>query len=143
MDVEISNDNGDSWALVETVADVESAWFEKVVYITDYITVLTDQMQVRFSVQDVPSNSIDEGGIDAFEVFEVECGEFENSDTPYGTFDQGGNVWEWNEAILYGSYRGLRGGSFYLDDYLHAAIRSYFNPAYEYSDVGFRVAEVP
>ena len=24
-------------------------------------------------------------------------GEFENSESPYGTFDQGGNVWEWNE----------------------------------------------
>ena len=24
------------------------------------------------------------------------------SDSPYGTFDQGGNVWEWNEAVVYG-----------------------------------------
>ena len=29
------------------------------------------------------------------------AGEFQNSDSPYGTFDQGGNVWEWNEAIMY------------------------------------------
>ena len=28
-------------------------------------------------------------------------GEFQNSASPYGTFDQGGNVWEWNEAIVY------------------------------------------
>ena len=27
-------------------------------------------------------------------------GEFENSDSAYGTFDQGGNVWEWNETLL-------------------------------------------
>ena len=27
-------------------------------------------------------------------------GEFQNSDSPYGTFDQGGNVWEWNEAVV-------------------------------------------
>ena len=26
-------------------------------------------------------------------------GEFQNSASPYGTFDQGGNVWEWNEAV--------------------------------------------
>ncbi|MCU0782396.1 MAG: SUMF1/EgtB/PvdO family nonheme iron enzyme, partial [Akkermansiaceae bacterium] len=35
-----------------------------------------------------------------------------NSDSFYGTNDQGGNVWEWNDAV-YGSYRMLRGGSWY------------------------------
>jgi formylglycine-generating enzyme required for sulfatase activity len=63
------------------------------------------------------------------------------SDSPYATFDQGGNVWEWNEAVI-GSYRGLRGGSFvFNDNYLHAAYRYY--PAGGDSDIGFRVAEVP
>jgi hypothetical protein len=38
-------------------------------------------------------------------------GEFQNSDGPYGTFDQGSNVLEWNEAILCGSARGLGAGS--------------------------------
>jgi formylglycine-generating enzyme required for sulfatase activity len=41
--------------------------------------------------------------------YRMNVGEFENSDSPYGTFDQGGNIWEWNEAIFsVGSYRCLR-----------------------------------
>ena len=72
-------------------------------------------------------------------------GEWENSDSPYGTFDQGGNLWEWNEAILYGSYRGVRGGSFTYrhDNFLHASGRSSYYPTYEGDLIGFRVSEVP
>ena len=46
--------------------------------------------------------------------YRTEGGDHENSGSPYGTFDQGGNVWEWNDSIVYQSdtytYRGLRGG---------------------------------
>ena len=77
--------------------------------------------------------------------YRTEVGAHENSESPYGTFDQGGNVWEWNDAILYGSARGLRGGSFSnRGGTLHAANRSLDDPpAYESSYIGFRVAEVP
>ena len=77
--------------------------------------------------------------------FTTVVGEFQNSDSPYGTFDQGGNVWEWNEAILYDSSRGLRGGSFSFSVYyLRAADRSFYNfPTVVYDTMGFRVSEVP
>ena len=69
------------------------------------------------------------------------------SDSAYGTFDQAGNVWEWNEADIFGdgSYRGVRGGSFDPDtfDSLHAQRRHGNAPTGEHVNVGFRVAEVP
>jgi len=73
-------------------------------------------------------------------------GEFENSASAYGTFDQGGNVWEWNDANIDGSSRGLRGGSFSgsgLDLLLRADVRAVSNPTYEILDFGFRVSQVP
>jgi len=72
------------------------------------------------------------------------AGEFQNSDSPYGTFDQGGNVWEWNEALISGAYRGLRGGSFnFSDSYLQASYRiNIGTPALEDYCFGFRVSEV-
>jgi len=61
----------------------------------------------------------------------------------YGTFDMGGNVWEWNEAII-GSARGLRGGSFNsVDGFLRADNRSNSLPTNEISNRGFRVSQVP
>lgn len=74
-------------------------------------------------------------------------GFFGQSDSPYGTFDQGGNVWEWNEAIVPGSsesFRGVRGGSFNYFYYgLLASAGSYSYPTGEAGALGFRVAQVP
>jgi formylglycine-generating enzyme len=76
--------------------------------------------------------------------YRTEAGAHENSDSAYGTFDQGGNVWEWNESVI-SSSRGLRGGSFVShSNGLLASFRSdYYLPTNEYYAVGFRVASVP
>lgn len=81
----------------------------------------------------------------------TEAGEFENSDSPYGTFDQGGNVWEWNETLVSGSERGMRGGGYPFDSHmelhLHASNRGSKFPEEtsqdEFAAAGFRVAYVP
>jgi len=72
-------------------------------------------------------------------------GEFELSSSPYGTFDQGGNVWEWSEVLYSERYRGLRGGGFYYyPNTMKAADRyKYGAPNLGDSGFGFRVAEVP
>ena len=73
------------------------------------------------------------------------AGNYFGSDSPHGTFDQGGNVAEWNEAIIGGSSRGVRGGSFLDDPFeLSALARNAFRePGDEDSIVGFRVAPEP
>lgn len=44
-----------------------------------------------------------------------EAGSFKDVVTAYGTYDQGGNMWEYNDNETDGKY-GLRGGSFYIND---------------------------
>ncbi len=41
----------------------------------------------------------------------ADVGSYPNSASPSGTFDQGGNLWEWTDAVLNGTDRILRGGS--------------------------------
>jgi sulfatase modifying factor 1 len=66
------------------------------------------------------------------------------SASPYGTFDQGGNVFEWNEAIINGSNRGVRGGDvFHNASRLVASDRGSAPPDGEFSNVGFRVVPEP
>ena len=67
-----------------------------------------------------------------------------NSDSAYGTNDQTGNVFEWNDAVISGSSRGLRGGAWYGDaSNLPASGRSSSTPTNQFSYIGFRVASVP
>ena len=76
--------------------------------------------------------------------YRTEVGEFELSDSPYDTFDMGGNVIEWNEAIIYPN-RGIRGGSYIdsVDGYLRSSARYDGGPYGGGRDIGFRVASVP
>ncbi|UCC32188.1 MAG: SUMF1/EgtB/PvdO family nonheme iron enzyme, partial [Phycisphaerales bacterium] len=69
-------------------------------------------------------------------------GFFALSDSPYGSFDQGGNIQEWHEAVI-GAYRGLRGGMYSFGvTRLHAAHRDGNSPTTEHDYIGFRVTRV-
>ncbi len=72
-------------------------------------------------------------------------GAYSQSLSPYGTFDQGGNVWEWNEEVDHASSaRGLNGGSWIDGSFFVVASNQPFiaDPASDAHTVGFRVARI-
>jgi len=93
--VEVSDDDGESWALIESVPDTEG-WVEREVYLGAYVS-LTSQVRLRFSAADTPNNSVDEAAIDAVSIVDIWCvmaddGDFDDDDdvdlTDFAVFTQ-------------------------------------------------------
>ena len=88
-------------------------------------------------------------GVALLDFTDVGAYTYKPSASAYGTFDQSGNAWEWNDTrfseVPPGAARGVRGGS--LSDgneCLQASFRYYDNyPAGPSGEFGFRVAQVP
>ena len=76
--VEISNDGGSSWSLVESVgpsgAGTAGGWIQHAFSVSSILTP-TAQMQMRFIASDLGSGSIVEAAVDDFEVSDVNCGD--------------------------------------------------------------------
>lgn len=74
----------------------------------------------------------------------TDVGSYSGDPSMYGTFDQGGNVWEWNDAVIAGSSRGLRGGSWnnFFGNPLASSSFGHLVPSLESSSIGFRLVSV-
>ncbi len=73
----------------------------------------------------------------------TDAGAYTHSGSFYGTFDQAGNVYEWNETLI-GSQRGVRGGDWEKINTGESAsyVRNSSDPTTT-GIIGFRVATVP
>lgn len=75
----------------------------------------------------------------------TDVGAYRSSTSYYGTFDQGGNVWEWNESVIEGQLRGVRGGSWStsaleLSSAFRLSDENRYPPLQQLPALGFRVA---
>jgi formylglycine-generating enzyme required for sulfatase activity len=106
----------------------------------------------NFNKNDGVANGYDDGyavtGSTSFDIhsnYMNDVGAYVSSASYYGTFDQGGNVGEWNDAIVLSGlgYRGMRGQSFLSSSVgLAASYRENVGPRQVQIGYGFRLATV-
>ncbi len=71
----------------------------------------------------------------------TDVGSYPGSSSASGTFDQGGNVEEWSDAIIILENRPLRAGAYHTPvDRLRNVVMNYDDPWFEGGAAGFRVA---
>ena len=86
MPVSISNDDGQTWTLLEDVTENTNAWTYAEFAIADYLEP-TAQMRLRFVASDLGDGSLVEAGVDDLLVFSLGC------DCPTGAdFNGDGNL---------------------------------------------------
>jgi sulfatase modifying factor 1 len=137
------NLNGVSSGLILPVADAiirlpsENEWYKAAYY---------DGATPNYSYYPNRQNSITtaDANYDWSVGSATDVGTYSHAPSFYGTFDQGGNVWEWNDAII-SSNRGIRGGSWSVRDgfiSLSSSGRKNFDESFEIGTLGFRLASV-
>jgi hypothetical protein len=72
MPVEISDNGGASWVLLENVTENAGTWVQKSFRVEDYVAV-TDQLRLRFRASDLGAGSYVEAGVDGVQLVAFEC----------------------------------------------------------------------
>jgi formylglycine-generating enzyme required for sulfatase activity len=76
----------------------------------------------------------------------TDVGAYLLSESPYGTFDQGGNILEWTETVSldFGFFRIVRGGAWdNIQVSLGSGTAGFADADHENWSIGFRVASIP
>lgn len=107
----VSNNNGSTWTLVETVGPQTPgyAWFLHTFRVGDFVTP-NATVKVRFEASDVGSGSVVEAGVDAFKVVTLDC----TDPSCPGDLDGDYDVDIADLAQLLAHY-GMTGGATYAD----------------------------
>jgi hypothetical protein len=101
LDVHLSDDDGQTWTLLESVPNEPSGWIRRRFRVRDFVD-LTPRVRVRFSTADDPDDSVTEAAVDALKIFEIAC-----DITPCpGDVDASGGVGFDDLAILLGNWGG-------------------------------------
>ncbi len=153
----ITRNSGAMWFLPS-----EDEWYKAAYHKNDGVT--GNYWNYSTSTNTVPNNNLpsadtgnsanffdDSSGVGIFTTGNTnypltDAGAYALSDSPYGTFDQGGNMREWNEdPVSSSSSRSVRGGYWFLFSSRLAASYRHLNihPTNENLPFGFRVASIP
>ena len=74
----------------------------------------------------------------------TDVGAYTGTTSPYGAFDMGGDVFQWDEAMINGTDREVRGGSFSDTSFgLRSSKHVSGDPAGWPFNIGFRMANIP
>ena len=72
MPIELSNDGGGSWVMLEDFSTNTGTWIQRNYNLDDYV-VPTNQMQLRFIARDLGDGSVVEAGVDDVSIFGIGC----------------------------------------------------------------------
>jgi sulfatase modifying factor 1 len=133
--------NPDSRVFIPT----EDEWYKSTYHNANGLAE-TDYFEFPFRTSEEPTCTPPPGGANhancARAVTDVvPKGSYPESIGPYGTLDQGGNVWEWNVGLVAPSVVVMRGGGYYIGpNTLGSSWRDQWAGAGEFSFAGFRLA---
>jgi len=140
----VTRNPGSTWVLPTT-----NEWYKSAYYVgggtnAGYWTYATQSNTPPSSVLSATgTNNANYSSTDFANIL-TPVGSFAASPSAYGTYDQSGDVWEWNETAYGGVGRGVRGGG-YADGYisLMSTVGGNGAPTATNLEIGFRVAYVP